>query len=57
MLKDSLIQSLQQEYDDIMPAPLTTFDICGRCENGCSPSDKIKNKNKKNQQGINYQNF
>jgi|TARA_R110000824_G_scaffold199588_2_gene383545 hypothetical protein len=32
-------------YDDIMPAPLTTFDICGRCENGCSPSDKIKNKN------------
>ena len=33
------------EYDDIMPAPLSTFDMCGRCENGVSPSDKIRNKN------------
>jgi hypothetical protein len=28
-----------------MPAPLSTFDMCGRCENGVSPSDKIRNKN------------
>ena len=33
------------EYDDIMPAPLTTFDMCGRCENGVSPSKIIRNKN------------
>ncbi len=36
---------LEEEYDDIMPAPLSTFDICGRCENGVSPSDKIKKQN------------
>jgi hypothetical protein len=28
-----------------MPAPLSTFDICGRCENGISPSDTIKKLN------------
>jgi hypothetical protein len=36
---------LYEEYDDIMPSPLTTFDMCSRCENGVSPSDIIKDKN------------
>lgn len=36
---------LEQEYDDIMPAPLSSFDICGRCENGVSPSDIIEKQN------------
>ena len=36
---------LYEEYDGIMPSPLTTFDMCSRCENGVSPSDIIKDKN------------
>jgi hypothetical protein len=35
---------LESSYDDIMPAPLSTFDICSRCENGVSPSSIIKRK-------------
>lgn len=26
-----------QEYDDILPAPDTTYDMCRRCENGIKP--------------------
>lgn len=26
-----------QEYDDIVPAPNTTYDMCRRCENGIKP--------------------
>ena len=36
---------IEDSYDDIMPTPLQTFDICGRCENGISPSEKIMSKN------------
>jgi FkbM family methyltransferase len=28
-----------QEYDDIVPAPNTTYDMCRRCENGVIPKD------------------
>jgi len=36
---------LEEDYDDLMPPPLTTYDICSRCENGVSPSQLIKEKN------------
>lgn len=28
-----------QDYDDIVPAPNTTYDMCRRCENGVPPKD------------------
>jgi FkbM family methyltransferase len=28
-----------QEYDDILPKPNTTFDMCMRCENGINPKN------------------
>jgi len=29
----------EQEYNDLLPMPFATFDMCRRCENGCSPND------------------
>ena len=33
-IRDSLYT---EEYDDILPPPNTTYDMCMRCENGIDP--------------------
>ena len=36
-LEEILGNLYTQEYDDILPPPNTTYDMCKRCENGIDP--------------------
>jgi len=41
-LEEILGNLFTQEYDDILPKPNTTYDMCMRCENGINPPEKEK---------------
>ena len=38
-LEEIIGNLFEQGYNEILPMPFATFDMCRRCENGCKPDD------------------
>ena len=45
-LEEIIGNLFEQEYNEILPIPFSTFDMCRRCESGCSPDLEKFNQEK-----------
>jgi hypothetical protein len=45
-LEEIIGNLFEQEYNEILPKPFSTFDMCRRCESGCSPDLEKFNQEK-----------